>query len=1190
MAAFNSTFQTDLAKPSRVVPIPDTYTRGDNESHTITVLVYDSANPNCGLMAGSVSAAVARQDGNTIPLTTGTKGAATVPVKLADGSTAQATPCTVTLKQACFDCPGQVVVVIRLVSGETITSIFVGSGKVNEGLTNSIIDPGDVITDITALIAAAEQAAEDAEEALAIATHVVRYDETQTMTSSERAIASHNVGAHKIAEVFDPTATYTQGRYVLYLGDLYRLDAASFGPGAFNYSTGGWTYINPTQEPISLAEHAYTDAEKAQARENIGAGSAEDVSDLQMTDLQLGGMISDVGHSLAAEYDWQAGTYAVGDYVMSGDKLYRCTTAIATPETWTPAHWTEVKLSGDLTDLRGAVTGMTTATAGDVGKSLIAKTVSGGKVTEWEFGEAVTLDDTLTQAGEAADAKAAGDAIASVETAVETEQTRAAAAEALKVNKPTSSPNGTSGQLLRTNGDGTTQWVDQGLPTDEQTAEAVTAWLDAHPEATTTVEDGAITLPKLNSDLKDLVVVEADTEKAFFHNNNTNNITVYPNNYTQSIPFRYINKSDLFSPIGLNGANHSGFTKTKDGRYINITGTGSGSLVIFNSNNSDYLATLANKTLYICLYISKATVWNNTSWLQVLDGSTTLKQVKFTSGTTDLIGWNVLEVTMPASLSNVQFRFKDLTGSVFNTGDFYWCAAFEGQPTVTETIVTTDPVTISIGDVSYIDTMMHESTAKIIVPTKEYVDAHTPDIIGYWSENVYVMPENFGAKGDGVTDDATALADCISYAVTNGKAIKGYGKYKTSSPVVLSGSYMNVFLREVIYTGNQHAVEIQNMYTMLDFHKITSNADGLIFNRTSENTPHFARYCIVNGDAIICNGSAGNCVTLHRKTMYNTCEIRYLASDNGNCIEFSETGSSNDDVAVECVFRESSCHCPNGYAIKNPAASKFYDFTIEGDCKYGYFNPLNCVFIGIRHTEQIGRMKARVVDGNSSYNNGALFVFTKASPYISSNRYVSANKMFWFSVDTSEIQGFEPIEGGAGTSDDWQNIMYNGFGIDAPITGAGDTTRKILGKKMYIIGNNRVIEPEGRTEITITEPEVDFRLLDSMIPADIILAQESAKFLGTDFLLDVVNTEIYLNSYFGAIGYNDLTLTQANGNTAKIYDKLGNVLFDGTNEGDGTWRFQCIMDTSSNGRYQNSTFTWWEYDGTNEKWKITKID
>ena len=203
MAAFNSTFQTDLAKPSRVVPIPDTYTRGDNESHTITVLVYDSANPSSGLMAGSVSAAVARQDGNTIPLTTGTKGAATVPVKLADGSTAQATPCTVTLTQACFDCPGQVVVVIRLVSGETITSVFVGSGKVNAGLTNSIIDPGDVITDITALIAAAEQAAEDAEEALAQATAVVSYAEQTGKTDAQKAQARTNIGAASEGDVTD---------------------------------------------------------------------------------------------------------------------------------------------------------------------------------------------------------------------------------------------------------------------------------------------------------------------------------------------------------------------------------------------------------------------------------------------------------------------------------------------------------------------------------------------------------------------------------------------------------------------------------------------------------------------------------------------------------------------------------------------------------------------------------------------------------------------------------------------------------------------------------------------------------------------------------------------------------------------------------------------------------------------------
>lgn len=62
---------------------------------------------------------------------------------------------------------------------------------------------------------------------------------------------------------------------------------------------------------------------------------------------------------------------------------------------------------------------------------------------------------------------------------------------------------GTSGQTLRTLGNGQTQWADAGLPTDEQTAAAVSAWLDDHPEATTTVQDGSLTPVKLkNSDFQ----------------------------------------------------------------------------------------------------------------------------------------------------------------------------------------------------------------------------------------------------------------------------------------------------------------------------------------------------------------------------------------------------------------------------------------------------------------------------------------------------------------------------------------------------------------------------------------------------------------------------------------------------------------------------------------------------------------
>jgi lysophospholipase L1-like esterase len=46
------------------------------------------------------------------------------------------------------------------------------------------------------------------------------------------------------------------------------------------------------------------------------------------------------------------------------------------------------ELSADVGDLKSILNGMTTATAEDEGKALKAKTVTNGKVTEWEFGEA----------------------------------------------------------------------------------------------------------------------------------------------------------------------------------------------------------------------------------------------------------------------------------------------------------------------------------------------------------------------------------------------------------------------------------------------------------------------------------------------------------------------------------------------------------------------------------------------------------------------------------------------------------------------------------------------------------------------------------------------------------------------------------------------------------------------------------
>lgn len=63
---------------------------------------------------------------------------------------------------------------------------------------------------------------------------------------------------------------------------------------------------------------------------------------------------------LVAEGYSDASTYEVGEYcihVESGiPKLYKCTTAIATAESWTPAHWEGTDAGAEITDLNQNLT------------------------------------------------------------------------------------------------------------------------------------------------------------------------------------------------------------------------------------------------------------------------------------------------------------------------------------------------------------------------------------------------------------------------------------------------------------------------------------------------------------------------------------------------------------------------------------------------------------------------------------------------------------------------------------------------------------------------------------------------------------------------------------------------------------------------------------------------------------------
>ena len=114
----------------------------------------------------------------------------------------------------------------------------------------------------------------------------------------------------KISNEYDPTETYNAGDYCIYDDTLYKCNT--------NATTGVW------------------DANKWDAT-NVGE---ELVNVGEETKATVEDIISDA-------YDATA-TYAVGDYCIYNDTLYKCNTAIVTGEAFTPAKWDATNVAEEI--------------------------------------------------------------------------------------------------------------------------------------------------------------------------------------------------------------------------------------------------------------------------------------------------------------------------------------------------------------------------------------------------------------------------------------------------------------------------------------------------------------------------------------------------------------------------------------------------------------------------------------------------------------------------------------------------------------------------------------------------------------------------------------------------------------------------------------------------------------------------
>lgn len=165
-----------------------------------------------------------------------------------------------------------------------------------------------------------------------------------------------------------------------------------------------------------------------------------------------------------------------------------------------------------------------------------------------------------------------------------------------KLNKPLLKPDGTLGDVLISNGDGTTSWKDMSTEYAPFIVQAVDEWLEEHPDVTTTVENGSITLEKLRDDMQYLI-----------QNNNSGFIApVYMGDYiieNNYLPSCVIKRGSNF--IALDAPTRTYGLTTNGQGYVKTFSMESNSMV---SNNTALLGH-ANSVAFDGTYYYVAPIW-----------------------------------------------------------------------------------------------------------------------------------------------------------------------------------------------------------------------------------------------------------------------------------------------------------------------------------------------------------------------------------------------------------------------------------------------------------------------------------------------------------------------------------------------------------------------------------------------------
>lgn len=373
----------------------------------------------------------------------------------------------------------------------------------------------------------------------------------------------------------------------------------------------------------------------------------------------------------------------------------------------------------------------------------------------------------------------------------------------------------------------------------------------------------------------------------------------------------------------------------------------------------------------------------------------------------------------------------------------------------------------------------------------------------------YIIPEFFGAKGDGSTDDGQILNQVIQYGYSKKVKVILDKSYSTSVTLLLDKDNLNLeILNRITYTGNNSAIEITGNRNILNINKIYSSGYGITLNCSSSLEANH-----INVEYI---SSTNNCIQLLSSTggnVYNEIRFTTLISTVGYyCIYlYAGTGAyvgENTFYGGKCQRGTWGVYADSNHAGGIPAV-KLYNICFEGVKNGVYLNHAQASVINYPRYAELLQVENSIL---LSVNGDCKDTIFNGNHPITSNRIES-------NITTPSVTSNRPVI------------------INAPIM---DSNGSIIGKKAWctIVGLSifpeeirRVNVTQSKDGTTISKDEYQYAWFDVNYNATMKLNES--------YIPQVIDT-LYI---------------KYDGSTRLILkDYLDNTIHDGTNLSNGIYK------------------------------------